>query len=237
MRLLFRPIDEWPAPFTTSGKAPQFSAKWSDTLGLFDRELTHLGAREAVIQVAADERGMRLDGGLRADAKVSHPGVIVSFETKKYGPMRYFTDVFDKGSRWVKGTKNEYGWYSGGRSEAIPGWQMNARAIALGLEALRKVDRYGITKRGEQYTGWSALPPATPMGAGAMTVEQAADFIAEHSTRAGLPLDRDDILDMGAWLNDGYRMAAKVLHPDAGGSTQDFQKLQVAKRILDEAVA
>jgi hypothetical protein len=179
---------------------------------------------------------MRLDGGLRADAKVSHPGVILSFETKKYGPMRYFTDVFDKGSRWVKGTKNELGWYSGGRSEAIPGWQMNARAIALGLEALRKVDRYGITKRGEQYTGWSALPPATPMGAGGMTADQAAQFVAEHSTLAGLPLDVDDVLS-GAWLTEGYRMAAKVLHPDAGGSTEDFQTLQEAKRILDEVTA
>jgi curved DNA-binding protein CbpA len=34
-----------------------------------------------------------------------------------------------------------------------------------------------------------------------------------------------------------YRLAAKRLHPDAGGSTEDFQKLQEAKRILDEAVA
>jgi hypothetical protein len=30
-----------------------------------------------------------------------------------------------------------------------------------------------------------------------------------------------------------YRDAAKNLHPDAGGSTEDFQKLQEAKRILD----
>jgi hypothetical protein len=53
----------------------------------------------------------------------------------------------------------------------------------------------------------------------------------------GLPIDADDILDFGAWRNDGYRMAAKVLHPDAGGSTEDFQKLQEAKRLLDEALA
>jgi hypothetical protein len=33
--------------------------------------------------------------------KVTHPGVILSFETKKFGPMRYFTDVFDGTSRYV----------------------------------------------------------------------------------------------------------------------------------------
>jgi hypothetical protein len=54
--------------------------------------------------------------------------------------------------------------------------RMNARAIALGLEALRKVDRYRITKRGERYTGWSALPPATPMGAAKMTADDALEF-------------------------------------------------------------
>jgi hypothetical protein len=104
VRLLFRPIDEWPAPFTTNRKTPQFSATWSDTLEILERELTHLGASEAVIQVDADERAMRLDGGLRADAKVGHPGGILSFETRKYGPMRYFTNQFGNGSRWAKGS-------------------------------------------------------------------------------------------------------------------------------------
>jgi hypothetical protein len=60
--------------------------------------------------------------------------------------------------------------------------RMNARAIALGLEALRKVDRYRITKRGEQYTGWSALPPATPMGAAKMTADDALEFFAPPLT-------------------------------------------------------
>jgi hypothetical protein len=236
MRLIFRPIDEWPAVFLTNRKTPQFSANWSDTLQLLDRELTHLGAQEAVIQVAADERAMRLDGGLRADAKTSHPGVILSFETKKYGPIRYFTDVFDAGSRWVKGTKNEYGFYSGGRSERIPGWQMNARAIALGLEVLRKVDRYGITKRGEQYTGWSALPPAKPMAPAEMTLDEAAAFVATGS--ADPNVGGFEVLQQ--WPDYGdyyYRDAAKRLHPDIGGSAEDFQKLQEARRILDEACA
>jgi hypothetical protein len=51
MRLIFRPIDEWPAPFTAYRQTPKFSATWSDTLQVLERELTYLGAQEAVIQV------------------------------------------------------------------------------------------------------------------------------------------------------------------------------------------
>jgi hypothetical protein len=106
----------------------------------------------------------------------------------------------------------------------LPGWQMNARAIALGLEALRKVDRYGITKRGEQYTGWSALPPATPMGAAKMTADDALEFLrASADWNAGPDSDEPEQIDRA------YRAAAKRLHPDAGGSTKDFQKLQEAR--------
>jgi len=157
MRLLSRPIDEWPAPFTTNRKTPQFSATWTETLQLLEPELSHLAAQEAVIQAAADEQPMRLDAGLRADAKVCHPGVILSFETNKHGPMRHFSDVFDRGARQVKAKSNCDGTWTVGRTESFPSWQMNARAIALGLEAPRKVDRYGIAKRRAVHRR-SALP-------------------------------------------------------------------------------
>ena len=38
-------------------------------------------------------------------------------------------------------------------------WQANLRAIALSLEALRAEDRYGVTRRAEQYKGWAKLLP------------------------------------------------------------------------------
>ena len=41
--------------------------------------------------------------------------------------------------------------------------------------------------------------------------------------------DYDDPED----IDRTYRHAAKRLHPDAGGSTADFQRLQEAKRLLD----
>jgi hypothetical protein len=41
--------------------------------------------------------------------------------------------------------------------DVFPTWQANLRAITLGLEALRRVQRYGIVKEDEQYTGFKAL--------------------------------------------------------------------------------
>lgn len=96
---------------------------------------------------------------------------------------------------------------------------------------------YGVTKRGEQYTGWKQLPGGTPMSA-PMTVEAAAKFLAEHGNQS--------LIELGGWANlarpqyvaereHAYRAAARRLHPDAGGNTEDFQRLQEAKRVLDGA--
>src|ERR1700675_3855774 len=84
-----------------------------------------LDAKKLVFQIDVRESEIRLDGLPSARARPNDPAVIVSFDSK-HGPLRYFCDQFTD-------------------------WQDNIRAIALGLEALRKVERYGITHRGEQY--------------------------------------------------------------------------------------
>jgi hypothetical protein len=43
----------------------------------------------------------------------------------------------------------------------------NSRSIGLELEALRAIDRYGITKQGEQYVGFKALPSGSLVGVSA----------------------------------------------------------------------
>src|SRR5690349_15087060 len=115
-----RPLVLWPHAETRGRKRSQFKAAWSDTVWLLEREVGLLGGRQAVMQIAITEDDLRLDGRIRANARPTHPGVVVSFESR-HGPLEYATDVFDD-------------------------WQDNVRAIALGLEALRKVDRYGIAK-------------------------------------------------------------------------------------------
>jgi hypothetical protein len=200
VRILYRPLGAWPGEAARSRKPSPFRSSWPDTIDLLDRELWHLGAREAVLQLALDESEIRRDGFPRANARPRHPGVAISFESR-FGPLRYATDTFSD-------------------------WQANVRAIALGLEALRKVDRYGITKRGEQYAGWKALP--APSADRPMRVGDATAFLAQWGGR-----DAEDIWHRPEDAATAYRRAASRLHPDAGGTTEDFQRLQEAKRILD----
>lgn len=204
----FRPIDRWPGEETRNRRGSQFSAHWSDTLELLHRELRHLRAKNIICQVAIDERQIRQDGYPYANARASHPGVILAFDSA-YGALKYACDRFTT-------------------------WEDNVRAIALGLEALRKVERYGITKRGEQYTGWKALPASTQP---VMSTEQAARVVADLAYRLGGGPHAygaaERVLADPAELRARYREAARGAHPDQGGSTEDFQRLQEAKRVLD----
>jgi hypothetical protein len=198
-----------------------FTAKWGDTVDLLEREINFVIARghpEVLIQVDAPEGAMRLDGGLRADARVNFHGVIISFESK-HGPLSYSCDKYSASS-WAR--------------SGDPKWQANVRAIALGLEALRKIERYGIADSGQQYTGWNALPPGRPMPAAKMTAEQAAQFIARTSSAIEIQTDAWRILlDDRKVLRARYRDAAFKLHPDHGGDRAEFDRLQEAAEVLE----
>lgn len=95
---------------------------------------------------------------------------------------------------------------------------------ALGLEALRKIDRYGLGSGHEQYRGFQALPPATPMG-GPLTVDQAITIL--HDANPG----RWDWDDPDA-VQQAWRAAAKTHHPDAGGDPAVFRRLTDARDVL-----
>lgn len=195
----FRPIDVWPGAETKTRTYSPFSAEWSATTELLGRELRNLGARNIVCQIALREQDIRLDGYPKANARPTHPGVILAFESN-FGPLKYACDRFSD-------------------------WRDNVRAIALGLEALRKVERYGITKRGEQYTGFRALPASTQP---VMTTEAAARFIGGFTRGVW-----QDLVRSAEVVAAAYRIAARACHPDTGGSTEQFQQLQEAKRVLD----
>lgn len=186
-----------------------FSASWPATLDLLDRELWELGVRDSfIIQIDVREQDLRLDGELRAHARPASPAVAISVDRKGKPSLLFVCGKF-------------------------PRWQDNVRAIALGLEALRKVERYGITSAEEQYTGFGALPPGTPMPAAKMTVDEAADFIAGHCQHVVLagepPVTRKHVF---ANLDSAYRAAARHLHPDVGGDPALFRQLTEARDIL-----
>lgn len=210
-RFAFRPLDGWDRELTDWSQQKSsftFRATFADTLKLLDSELQALGAVEAVIQLALPDSAIRRDGLPRSGARPSHEGVALSFDSR-HGPLRYATDTFDT-------------------------WQANLRAIALRLEALRKVDRYGVARSGEQYAGWNALP-AGDTGQ-PFTVEGAARFLAEHS---GTPTDPShpafkDLLDNPDERVRAYRRAAQRLHPDTGGDPNLFRRLNEARDLLDQ---
>lgn len=197
LQFQYRPIERWPLP-SKPRKTSQFSASWPSTLDLLETELRYLGAKEIVIQADVTPQMIRNDGMLRGDARPASPKVILSFESK-HGPLSYPCDCFTT-------------------------MQDNIRAIALALEALRKVDRYGVTARGEQYRGWERI--GGPVGPSPMSAAQAAGHLFIAAGFNPRPLKRDE-------LEDVYRKACSKTHPDAGGSKEAFQRVQQAKEVLD----
>lgn len=179
----FRPIDKWEGVFTDHRRYSNFSAPLTQTISLLARELRALNAQRIVLQLAIEEGDLRRDGLPRSQAKAKHPGVILAFDSR-FGPLKYATDEFTT-------------------------WQDNLRGIAKSMEALRLVDRYGVSKRGEQYTGWRALPAS----GGFDSSMDARAFLAEHG---------------------GYTQAVKAFHPDnpETGDREMFDKVQAARELV-----
>lgn len=210
MRYEIRPLGLWGRPVTKPrASSSRFRADWRSTLDLLGREVEFLDGRLVVLQVDVDEGELRLDGMLRARAKVGFPGVRVSFESR-FGPLTYATDAYEQ----------QY-------HMDMPGWQANVRAVALALEALRAVDRYGVTSSGEQYRGWAAI--AARAGEFDMTREQAAQLLAGEP---GSPCTTADLLNNRDAVVTAYRWLAKRHHPDVGGDAELFRRLTAARDLL-----
>lgn len=181
MLATFRPLPVWPYRPTEKRRSKgTFSASWDNTLDLLEREITYLRGDDIIIAGGFREEDIRLDGMLRSNAREpNHPGVEISFDSE-HGRLVYGTDVCQF-------------------------WQHNVRSIALGLEALRAVNRYGISRKGEQYAGWLQLGTADdPVVRGKTLVEVAG----------------------------GLGPALQLHHPDLGGERADFEAVMAYKRSL-----
>lgn len=201
--LVFQPAER---PLAEPGyrKASAFdTGMLTKTMRLLQREAGMLGASQVVVQV---------DGPIRQDGqpsvtKLRTPAVSVFIESR-HGPLRYDVDTFNH-------------------------WECNLRGIALGLEALRSVDRYGVTKRGEQYTGWKALPPGTAVATAVppMSPEAAAQFLIDM-LKSLVPSSL--VLSDERVAKSLCRDAAKIAHPDYGGDRQVWDQVNAAKDALDQ---
>jgi hypothetical protein len=199
--LTFRPIEKWPGDLTPEWlrKRSPFSAPFGSTLQVLGRELDNLNAQRPVLQVALRDRDIRLDGKPRADARASHPGVILGYsrrgKSKRFSSPAHARSFLAEVAGLVTSAPDELLYRKAAQFahpdketgshekflkvkeahrlltaddtfqfavDMFPSWQDNLRAIALGLEALRKVERYGIANRGEQYAGWAQLTAGGP---------------------------------------------------------------------------
>jgi len=195
MRYTVRPISDR-TPFTGKHQRSPFDSPWSRTKQLFLKEVRHLCGTDLVLELDVTERAIRLDGGLYANSRPATPAVRVAFDSV-HGPLTYATDRFTT-------------------------WQDNVRAIALGLEALRKVDRYGITKRGEQYAGWKQLPAGSGAAPSHMTRDEAGDLLYRVS---GLSIYQPP--------EEAWRRARAVSHPDCNdGDRTVWDQVEQAAKVL-----
>lgn len=188
----YQEVREWPGEKTTGWlrvRAP-FKAHATKLWDLLDRELHMVNAKDVTLAGYWRPRDFKRDGGVYADARPTEPGVVLEFMRGK-DRMRFACDKFLV-------------------------WLDNVDAIARALEALRMVDRYGVTS-GQQYEGFKALPS----GAG-----PSADVLSRTIRLWSQTSDAEPV------TVEMVRKAKARAHPDAGGSHEAFVAVQDAAKRL-----
>lgn len=134
----YRSLSSWPGTPTPERdqRVSPFRAPLRSTQTLLDQELRQLHVTgPVVLEAYYSQSQIRLDGLPYARAEPSRAGIILSFTSGQGSPLRFPCDTYQLN-------------------------EDNLRAIALTLEKLRTIDRYGVTRHAEQYKGWEALPPS-----------------------------------------------------------------------------
>lgn len=160
----------------------------ADALKRLSRELGLLGATDEVLSTNIP---MRLDGLPRSgQAEPSDPGAAVYFKMKK----RELCLACDKWDRTAD----------------------NIAAIAQHIDALRRIDRYGIGTLQQAFAGYAALPSGVPNWWDVLEIEPTATL--EDAEKA-------------------YRRLAQLSHPDViGGSEGAMARLNAAREAAREAL-
>jgi hypothetical protein len=178
----------------------QFRSKYATILDKLETELDKLSARSIVIEAGYELSQIRNDGWPRSTARPSHPDVRLSFNSRGKEmafPCSTYTSMDD-----------------------------NLYAIALTLERLRDINRYGVTQEGQQYKGFTALP--APEAAGTCKIKAATllAFLAGQGHFSG------NILVDPAAREAAYKVVVKKVHPDMGGNRETWDRVQEAIGVL-----
>ena len=195
--LRFRPLEKWPGEL--AGIKPAFKMKYDKTLDALEYELRKLNASNVMVEAGFALQQIRNDGWPHSGARPAHAGVVLYFDSAE-GPMRFPCGNYNS-------------------------WTANLHAIALTLENLRAIDRYGVTVTHQQYAGFKMLPAADSRA----TVQHAATILAGIAVR---PVDY--ILEDAECFRQAYRLAARKCHPDqTTGREAEWNDLQRAKTVLE----
>jgi hypothetical protein len=147
-----------------------------------EAELDRLGARSPVLSTNVE---LRLDGRPRSDNEPRDPGAAVYFQFKGRATVL----ACDRYNRVAD----------------------NIAAIAAHIDALRRIDRYGVGTLEQALAGYKALPADT-----------AADWRTVFGFAGGSSPTRDQV-------EDAFRRLARERHPDHGGSDDAMQHLNRAR--------
>lgn len=198
----------WPGVRTLSHqrKRSPFKSNWGSTLQLLEREIDMLNGKDVRLALSVRPDQIRIDGGVYASARIQDPATILSFRASA-DRLSFPCDRF----AW---------------------WEDNVRAIALALEALRAVDRYGV-QQGRQYQGFKALPSSTSVPDGVTQILSGIGSLAaaiDVLTRYGPQIRPFDLEHTRLML----RTARAKAHPDVhGGTAQAFHEVQQAAVFLE----
>lgn len=188
----FRPLPVWPYPERERRYGSRFGndrrsgrSLWDAALDLLQAEVEAIDGDDVVIGVVADPAAISFSGALKGGTRaVRYRGVEVSFDVPGLTRRVFHTDTFDDVAQ-------------------------NLRAIGLGLEALRAVNRYGITSGTEQYAGFAMLTAGE-------TIEERGRRLVEAA--------------------GSIRKALAAHHPDRGGSADDAAAVSAYQASLREPV-
>ncbi len=192
---------EWPTgyprtdrPSRSQFKNPTLAASVSnilDEVGRITRDRYHRNKDNIVISANVP---LRIDGYPRADylrSQIKDKGVAVYFKLDK-NDVVMCCDKYDT-------------------------IESNMHAIYKSIEALRSIDRWGVSDFiNRSFTGFKALPQPTKTGEDWFTV---LDFVRPPAS-------------FHPHVTEHYRQLAKERHPDGGGTAELFQALSDA---YDEA--
>lgn len=202
VELPVKSLTSWPGPQTPHHARDlggrMLKVRPGAALDRLRTELARINARDCCIQIDVRERDITRYGELRADARPSMPGVVVYATHPRQGDLRFACDTYAT-------------------------WHHNVNAIAMTLEALRGIARWGAVRDEQQFAGFRALPGATTLTMGVSAATRILE--SESGLAAPTPVTAE-------WVRDAGRRAKAATHPDVLRDRVRWDAVESALRVL-----